>query len=86
MFVNQLKPSGWKLQNQAAVKLKLDANMVFDFWDLSAAIKVVMHVHLSIPRVLAVGSLTQFSPMLLACAIQISDLLALQGQLTYKFE
>ncbi|KAB1669222.1 hypothetical protein ERO13_A11G044350v2 [Gossypium hirsutum] len=58
---------------------------VFDFWDLSAAIKVVMHVHLSIPRVLAVGSLTQFSPMLLACAIQISDLLALQGQLTCKF-
>lgn len=31
MFVNQLKPSGWKLQNQAAVKLKLDANMVFMF-------------------------------------------------------
>ncbi|MBA0618316.1 hypothetical protein Godav_027682, partial [Gossypium davidsonii] len=39
-----------------------------------------MHMHSAIPsRFLAVGSLTQFSPMLLSYAIQILDLHVLHG-------
>ncbi|KAH1080044.1 hypothetical protein J1N35_019805 [Gossypium stocksii] len=81
MFVNQLKPSGWKLQNQVAVKLKLNANMLC-YLDLGACVVNSSNACAFIyPTVLAVGSLTQFSPMLLACAIQISDLLALQVEM-----